>query len=810
VPYTPVYFTCLATVIARKLHVLSRSPYKVIVLDCDQTLWRGVCGEDGPKGVLLDASRDKLQQFMRAQNSAGMLLCLCSKNNEADVLEVFGQRLDFPLRLEHFAAWRLNWEQKSENLKSLARQLQLGLDSFIFIDDNPLECAEVEANCPEVLVLQLPEDVDSIPSFLDHCWAFDQLKITEEDRRRGELYRQNQRREQLLATSPGLAEFIAGLQLQVEFDAMTAAQLSRVAQLMQRTNQFNCTTRRLTEADLQARLADSDVVTVQVRDRFGDYGLVGVTSYRTEAGTLVVDSFLLSCRALGRGVEHRMLAHLGVTARSQGAEWLDVHFVRTEKNQPAFEFLESVGSSFKQALNGGYVFRFPAGFAAEVAFSPSLRKSELTAEGSAPAAPSRHLMSGRFTRYREIALQAKDPHELQKQIEAAAIVRSRRSGEYVGPRTDLEHQLCALWQKLLHVQRVGVRDDFFEMGGHSLLAVRLFAEIEKTMGRKLPLVTVFQAPTVEQLAALLKQPKPSEATSLLVPIQPEGAHPPLFLVHGAGGDVLWGYANLAAHLPPDQPIYGIKSCGQAGLKEFESLSEMASYYLQVIRDFRPKGPYHLGGYCFGGNVAYEMARQLREQGQVVGLVALIDSAPSNAGYEHVNWRSADFSRRFLRNFSHWLKDFAALKSSEQCNFVARKFRSWWRQLSQTVLRGNSTPEVDLEAIIDPRHFPEHELKLWQIHLQALVEHVEGIYPGQVTLLRTRGQPLFCSLEDDFCWSKLAQGGVVVKVVPGSHENIFQAPNVEQLAGELAEALAAARNRALRMRRPKQFVDEVRI
>jgi HAD superfamily phosphatase (TIGR01681 family) len=202
VPYTPVFFVALATVIARHFHALNRPAHKVIVLDCDQTLWSGVCAEDGPRGIRLDPARKALQEFMRAQHDAGMLLCLCSKNQETDVLDVFSHRLEMPLRREHFSACRLNWRPKSENLKSLAAELQLGLDSFVLVDDNPLECAEVEANCPEVLTLQLPENIDRVPQFLKHCWVFDHLKLTAEDRRRNQLYRQERKRELLAADQP--------------------------------------------------------------------------------------------------------------------------------------------------------------------------------------------------------------------------------------------------------------------------------------------------------------------------------------------------------------------------------------------------------------------------------------------------------------------------------------------------------------------------------------------------------------------------------------------------------------------------------
>ncbi|HXU79513.1 MAG TPA: HAD-IIIC family phosphatase, partial [Methylomirabilota bacterium] len=277
VPYTPEMFTALGTVIARKLHALSRPPFKVIVLDCDQTLWSGVCGEDGAKGIRLEPERRALQDFMRSQRDSGMLLCLCSKNNEADVHEVFQQRLEMPLRREHLAGWRLNWLPKSENLKSLARELRLGLDSFIFVDDNPVECAEVEANCPEVLTLRLPEELGQIQHFLEHCWAFDHLKVTQEDRQRAESYRQNLDRERLRETSTGLADFLAGLDLKVQIKPMEPDQLSRVAQLTQRTNQFNCTTRRRTDGEMA--LVQSEVLAISVTDRFGDYGLVGAVIF---------------------------------------------------------------------------------------------------------------------------------------------------------------------------------------------------------------------------------------------------------------------------------------------------------------------------------------------------------------------------------------------------------------------------------------------------------------------------------------------------------------------------------------------------
>ncbi len=163
IPYTEEMFAALATTIARRAHTLSAPPYKVIAVDLDNTLWRGICGEDGPEGVALDPPRRHLHEFLLAQREAGMLLAIASKNNFRDVQETFDAHPEFPLRLEHFAAWRIDWNPKPVNLASLASELNVGLDSFIFLDDNPKECAEVASSAPEVLSIALPANLDELP-----------------------------------------------------------------------------------------------------------------------------------------------------------------------------------------------------------------------------------------------------------------------------------------------------------------------------------------------------------------------------------------------------------------------------------------------------------------------------------------------------------------------------------------------------------------------------------------------------------------------------------------------------------------------
>ncbi|HEY1270473.1 MAG TPA: HAD-IIIC family phosphatase [Terriglobales bacterium] len=391
VPYTTEFFNGLGTMIARRLYRIQNPPHKVIALDCDQTLWNGICGEDGPAGVTIDGPRKALQEFIIRQHHEGMLICLCSKNNEEDVMNVLEQNPGMMLRREHIVASRINWASKSENLASLARELNVGLETLIFIDDSALECAEVEARCPEVLTLQLPEDLAELPHFLSHVWAFDRLKVTNEDARRSTLYRENMQRERLRTESLSLENFLAGLNLDVRISSMQGQDLARVSQLTQRTNQFNCTTIRRTEGELERVLQPGkmECLVVRLADRFGDYGLVGAIIFWVHADTLSVDTMLLSCRALGRRVEHHMLARLGEIAEERGVAVIDVPFHPTPKNKPALDFLESLGHSFKQGTNGGYVYRFPVTHALNAAGRNASSGHEVPAVSAAEGGPKR-------------------------------------------------------------------------------------------------------------------------------------------------------------------------------------------------------------------------------------------------------------------------------------------------------------------------------------------------------------------------------------------------------------------------------------
>jgi thioesterase domain-containing protein len=398
---------------------------------------------------------------------------------------------------------------------------------------------------------------------------------------------------------------------------------------------------------------------------------------------------------------------------------------------------------------------------------------------------------GRGARYDWIARHARTPEQIWAELEARGAAAPKKQTGYVAPRTDLERDLCVLWQKVLRLERVGIQDDFFELGGHSLLAVRLFAQLDKLIQRKLPVITIFQAPTVEQLAGAISGGSPIARSARLVPIQAEGSRRPLFLVHGAGGDVLWGYANLAQCLGRGQPIYGLRSDPARDAAEFGTLEAMAQAYVREVRRVQPRGPYQVGGYCFGGNVAYEMARQLQAEGEEVAVLALLDSAPSHSDYQKIRWWRPQFVFRFGLNLVRWLSDFRDLKPEERRTFFRRKLRSLQRKLCGYRGSAAAQREVDLEDMIDVTQFSAHELKRWQAHLTLLEEHTSRPYQGRVTLFRTRGHPLLCSFDPDLAWGPLVRGGVDVHVIPGSHESIFIQPNVQHLAVALERALTAA-------------------
>jgi len=369
--------------------------------------------------------------------------------------------------------------------------------------------------------------------------------------------------------------------------------------------------------------------------------------------------------------------------------------------------------------------------------------------------------------------------------------RNQSTPEWIGPRDDTESQLVQLWEEALDVPKIGIRSSFFELGGHSLLAVRLTARMEKRFGRRITVATLFQAPTIEQMARVLRGTGSNGVASSLVEIQPNGVRPPLFLVHGVGGGMFWGYTNLARHLGADQPIYALKSKAMDGAEEFGTIEEMAAHYIADLRRVQPHGPYHLGGYCFGGNVAFEMAQQLQASGEKVALLALINCGPPNSSYGQIKWTPA-FTLKFLRNLGYWVRHSLHWTPEQRKEFVRWKLRSLRKRIERSRAHRNGTNgHVDVDMLVDLAPYPADQRRLWEAHIQALIKYHPRPYPGRVTLFRSPGHQLLCSFDDRYGWGELAQGGVDVKIISGAHEQILEEPHVQSVARELKSALDTA-------------------
>jgi FkbH-like protein len=517
IPYSDLYFGALGTAVVRYAHAILSPPYKVIALDCDDTLWDGICGEDGPSGVNLDGSRRRMQQFLLDQRESGMLLCLASKNNEQDVFDTFALHPEMPLQLKHFAGWRLDWRSKTESLPELAAELGLGLESFIFIDDNPKECAEVENGLPEVLSLALPEDISKAPRFLEHVWAFDHPIVTDEDRHRADYYEQKREFGREVRKTPDLREFKAALNLEVKMERLASERLPRAAQLTQRTNQFHCAAIRRSAPEIQTLMDKGyECYTASVSDRFGDYGLVGLLIVRPHSGRLEVDTFLLSCRALGRGVEHRMLSWLAAEAQRRGFKRIEVRFVPAARNRPAQDFLESIPSGSRTEES----FLFPAAELRNLDWEPSA-----AALPDGPKPPVSRAPRRAAPGFARIARELSTAEAVLAGIRRDSVRHADLAASTDPPRTGVERALALIWAELLQIRSVSRTDNFFDLGGHSLLAVVLLLRIKETLGVEVSIDDVYSANmTLETLASAVEaarysQANPQEYEALLAEIE---------------------------------------------------------------------------------------------------------------------------------------------------------------------------------------------------------------------------------------------------------------------------------------------------
>lgn len=348
------FFEILASEYMRYILPLKGMNRKCLVLDLDNTLWGGVIGEVGIHGIRLghDPPGNAYLAFQKRLLSfyhQGILLAVSSKNNYDDAIKVIREHPDMVLREKHFSAVKINWESKADHLKDIARELNIGLDSLVFFDDDIRERECVKMVLPDVFVADVPGDPSQFAEAMDHLVDFEKLEITDEDKARGRMYAAEKCRKELKLESCSLDEFLHGLDLRVSIGRVNQYDVSRASQIVQRTNQFNLTARRYTEEQIKSfsRSRQHLVLTLKAKDKFGDMGTVGLCIVCRTPQKWIIDAFLLSCRALSRGLEQAFLCEVIREARKEEVKTLEAEYIPNEKNKVCADFYKKNGFKIK-------------------------------------------------------------------------------------------------------------------------------------------------------------------------------------------------------------------------------------------------------------------------------------------------------------------------------------------------------------------------------------------------------------------------------------------------------------------------------
>ena len=346
----------------RKLDSIALKQKKCIVLDLDNTLWGGVLGEDGINGIKIGGDYPGMafsffQHSLLQLSKAGVILTVCSKNNEADVLEAWETNPYMILKKDHYSAYRINWDDKVKNITELAEELNIGLDSLVFVDDDPTERELIKQRLTMVSVPDFPVQPYGLPVFFQKLVEdyFKVYSITNEDKKRAEQYKANASRTQAQQTFSDFGDFLESLDIQITVEAANEFNITRIAQLTQKTNQFNLTSKRYTDSDVRGFLADGwKIWCISVADRFGDNGITGCIMVNGDS----IDTFLVSCRILGKGIEMAFIKKILTLLKENGVESVKATYLPTAKNAQVSDFYDRCGfTCVNEEANGskGYV-----------------------------------------------------------------------------------------------------------------------------------------------------------------------------------------------------------------------------------------------------------------------------------------------------------------------------------------------------------------------------------------------------------------------------------------------------------------------
>lgn len=365
-PYTNYALQCFAQQLSTVIANNQGNMKKCLVLDCDNTLWGGVIGEQGLEGIelsnsLLGKQFLAFQQYALSLSNKGILLALCSKNNPEDVWQVFDNHNDMILTKDRISTSSINWNNKAQNITEIATSLNIGLESLVFVDDNPIECEFVKQSLPMVEVIQMKENPLNTIKDIITLGYFDNLTLNNEDRDKTAQYHAQEKRQQASKSITNIDDYLISLNTVVTLDKSPRIHSKRIAQLTQKTNQFNLTTKRLSEAEVEPWFIDhdKDIFTLSVSDKFGDLGIVGMAMLKYNHDTVEIVNLLFSCRALGRRLETLFLQLISTHAESNGCLYLNAFYKASSKNQQTedfytkhhFDIVKKIESGVKYSLS---------------------------------------------------------------------------------------------------------------------------------------------------------------------------------------------------------------------------------------------------------------------------------------------------------------------------------------------------------------------------------------------------------------------------------------------------------------------------
>ncbi|HXZ17706.1 MAG TPA: HAD-IIIC family phosphatase, partial [Roseiarcus sp.] len=382
--FSPSLLPVYGDVVARAMAAVRGLSRKCLVLDLDNTLWGGVIGDDGLSGIVLGQGSAVGEAFLAVQRMAlalrarGIVLAVCSKNEEATARAPFREHPDMLLREDQIAVFQANWTDKAANLRAIAETLNIGVDALVFLDDNPAERMQVRRELPLVAVPELPDDPALFARTLAAAGYFEAVSFSKEDRERADMYQANAQRAAALSASGEIGAYLASLDMVLTINFVDDVAKARVAQLINKSNQFNLTTHRYAEAELAAAIRDplKHVVQARLVDRFGDNGVIAVLIANEKPDAWEIDTWLMSCRVLGRRVEEACLAHLAAAARAAGASALIGRYVPSPKNGMVKDHYGKLGFALKNEVERTTTWRLDL----ETFVAPAL---EMTVEDKA-------------------------------------------------------------------------------------------------------------------------------------------------------------------------------------------------------------------------------------------------------------------------------------------------------------------------------------------------------------------------------------------------------------------------------------------